>query len=98
MYDFFILIISRRISEGLEDCIPNLESLILTGNLIQELKDIDVLAKLPRLRYLSLLFNPVQSKPHYRQYIAYKLPDLKVLDFNKIKKKVIDIENVYFDA
>ncbi|EEB14539.1 U2 small nuclear ribonucleoprotein A', putative [Pediculus humanus corporis] len=76
-----------RIAEGLEESLPNLESIILTGNLIQELSDIDVLAKLPNLRYLSLLYNPVQSKSHYRQYIAYKLPQLKVLDFNKIKLK-----------
>lgn len=84
----FIFQFFSRISEGLEECLPNLESIILTGNLIQELGDIDVLSKLTHLRYLSLLYNPVQSKPHYRQYIAYKLPQLKVLDFNKIKKKV----------
>lgn len=79
----------RRIAEGLEESLPNLESIILTGNSIAELGDIDALAKLPHLHTLSLLYNPVQSKPHYRQYIAFKLPQLKVLDFRKIKMKVI---------
>lgn len=79
----------RRISDGLEEALPNLESIILTGNSIQELGDIDCLAKLPHLRTLSLLYNPIQNKPHYRLYIAFKIPQLKVLDFCKIKMKVI---------
>ncbi|KAL0279424.1 UNVERIFIED_CONTAM: hypothetical protein PYX00_000988 [Menopon gallinae] len=76
-----------RISDGLEESLPNLESIILTGNSIQELGDIDCLAKLPHLRTLSLLYNPIQNKPHYRLYIAFKIPQLKVLDFCKIKMK-----------
>lgn len=76
-----------RIAEDLEEFIPNLESVILTNNLIQELGDLDPLITLKNLRVLSLLRNPVASKKHYREYVIYKLPQLRLLDFRKIKMK-----------
>lgn len=36
----------------------------------------------------SLLRNPVQSKKHYRLYIVHKIPQLRVLDFQRIRQKV----------
>lgn len=78
----------RRIAEGLGEVIPNLETLILTNNHIQELGDLDPLAELPKLTYLSLLSNPVANKQHYRSYVISKLPNLRVLDFRKVKLKV----------
>jgi U2 small nuclear ribonucleoprotein A' len=68
--------------------LPNLESLILTGNQIQELGDLDPLASLPKLKMLSLLHNPVTSKDHYRLYVAHKIPQVRILDFRKVKLKV----------
>ncbi|XP_056633740.1 U2 small nuclear ribonucleoprotein A' [Diorhabda carinulata] len=76
-----------RIGEHLEEYIPNLESLILTGNQIEDLGDIDPLVTLEQLSTLSLMFNPITSKQHYRSYVIYKLPQLKLLDFRKIKLK-----------
>ncbi|KDR19400.1 U2 small nuclear ribonucleoprotein A' [Zootermopsis nevadensis] len=76
-----------RIAEGLELCLPNLETLVLTGNLIQELADLDPLANIKSLRTLSLLHNPVTTRQHYRLYVAFKLPHLRLLDFRKIKLK-----------
>ncbi|KAK2722103.1 hypothetical protein QYM36_002602, partial [Artemia franciscana] len=76
-----------RIGENLEDFLPNLEMLILTNNHIQELADIDPLATLPKLTHLSLLHNPVTMKPHYREYVIFKIPQLRVLDFRKVKQK-----------
>ncbi len=32
--------------------------------------------------------NPVTTKKHYRLYVAYKLPHVRLLDFRKIKQKV----------
>jgi len=75
-----------RIAEDLQDTIPNLESLILTGNNLQELGDIDPLASCTRLTVLSLLTNPMASKKYYREYVIYKLPHLRLLDFKKIKQ------------
>lgn len=71
----------------MEEHIPNLESLILTGNHLEELSDIDPLATLENLTTLSLLHNPITAKQHYRLYLIHKLPQLKLLDFRKIKLK-----------
>lgn len=35
---------------------------------------------------LTLIGNSVQAKPHYRAYLIHKLPHLRVLDFQKVKK------------
>lgn len=75
-----------KIASGLEESIPNLERLILTNNYVQELGDIDALSTLKKLQNLSLINNPVTSKPHYRYYVIHKLPNLKLLDFSKIKR------------
>ncbi|KAF6198688.1 hypothetical protein GE061_008440, partial [Apolygus lucorum] len=76
-----------RLADGLGSSIPNLESLILSGNNLQELSDIDPLISLQKLTTLSLLENPIVTKPHYRLYVAFKLPNLRLLDFRKIKQK-----------
>ncbi|KAF7287336.1 small nuclear ribonucleoprotein polypeptide A'-like U2A [Rhynchophorus ferrugineus] len=76
-----------RIGEHLEDYVPNIESLIFTGNQIEDLGDIEPLTTLEKLTTLSLLHNPITAKQHYRLYVIYKLPQLKLLDFRKIKMK-----------
>ena len=47
----------------------------------------EALSHLPKLHTLCLLMNPVSTKPHYREYVAYKFPNLRLLDFRKIKQK-----------
>lgn len=80
-------LIFSRISENLEEYVPNIESLVFTGNQIEELGDIDPLYTLENLSTLCLLHNPITAKPHYRPYIIYKLPQLRLLDFQKIRNK-----------
>ena len=36
----------------------------------------------------SILRNPVTNKKHYRLYVIYKVPQVRVLDFQKVKLKV----------
>lgn len=62
----------RRISENLNEFLPNLENVILTGNNIQELGDLEPLTRLAKLESLCLLMNPVSTKSNYREYVAYK--------------------------
>uniref|UniRef100_A0A674MFK1 Small nuclear ribonucleoprotein polypeptide A' n=1 Tax=Takifugu rubripes TaxID=31033 RepID=A0A674MFK1_TAKRU len=81
-----------RIGENLEQALPNLRELILTSNNIQELGDLDPLATIKTLSLLSLLRNPVTNKKHYRLYVINKLPQLRVLDFQKVKLKVCEQE------
>jgi len=76
-----------RIAQGLEAFLPRLATLILTGNKLTNLSDLDNLAALPCLVHLSLLNNPVTKQENYRLYVIHKFPKLKVLDFKKIKPK-----------
>ncbi|XP_012288487.1 U2 small nuclear ribonucleoprotein A' [Orussus abietinus] len=87
-----------RIGEGLEHCIPSLETLMLTGNMIQDLGDLDPLVPLINLKSLCLLQNPVSAKPQYRQYVIYRLPQLRLLDFRKVKLKEREAATVYFKS
>lgn len=64
--------------------LPNLQNLLLTNNLIISLKEIDNISLGSKLIRLSLLDNPVTKYPIYRLYTVFKIPSLKVLDFQKI--------------
>ncbi|AWP02057.1 putative U2 small nuclear ribonucleoprotein A' isoform 4 [Scophthalmus maximus] len=63
-----------RIGENLEQSLPSLTELVLTNNNIQELGDLDPLAS---VKTLSLL----------RLYVISKIPQIRVLDFQKVKLK-----------
>ncbi|XP_069767864.1 U2 small nuclear ribonucleoprotein A' isoform X2 [Narcine bancroftii] len=76
-----------RVGEGLEQSLPNLRELVLTNNNLQELGDLDTLSTIKSLTFLSLLRNPVTSKKHYRLYVIHKAPQIRVLDFQKVKLK-----------
>lgn len=39
---------------------------------MQELSDLEPLLQLPKLETLSLLMNPVATKPNYREYVVFK--------------------------
>ncbi|SAM01942.1 hypothetical protein [Absidia glauca] len=85
-----LLLANNRISKidaGLEAPLPQLTTIILTNNTLEELGDIEPLATVSTLHHLVLLDNPVTKKEHYRLYVIYKLPSLRVLDFIKIKQK-----------
>ncbi|KZT23782.1 L domain-like protein [Neolentinus lepideus HHB14362 ss-1] len=75
------------ISPSLHLSAPNLTTLALTNNNIQELGDLEPLKELKHLRYLSLLGNPVREKKWYREWLAWRLPALRVLDFQRIRDK-----------
>lgn len=74
-----------RIAEHLEETLPNLESIILTNNSIQELGDVDTLSSVKSLTTISLLRNPVATKKYYRLYVIHKLPFVRLIDFQKVK-------------
>jgi len=72
------------IDRSMPDYLPCIRSLILTNNNIQELGDLEPLAKCKKLEYLTLLGNPVIKKLNYREYVIYKLKSVRVLDFKRI--------------
>nr|XP_042114197.1 U2 small nuclear ribonucleoprotein A' [Peromyscus maniculatus bairdii]XP_042114198.1 U2 small nuclear ribonucleoprotein A' [Peromyscus maniculatus bairdii] len=73
--------------EGLDQALPCLTELILTNNCLVELGDLDPLASLKSLTYLSILRNPVTNKKHYQIYVIHKVSQVRVLDFQKVKLK-----------
>ncbi|KAL0950768.1 hypothetical protein HGRIS_007535 [Hohenbuehelia grisea] len=75
------------ISPSLHLSAPNLTTLVLTNNSIAELGDLEPLKDLRSLRFLSLLGNPVREKKWYREWLAWRLPALRVLDFQRIRDK-----------
>lgn len=76
------------LSPSLHLSVPNLATLILTNNNIAELGDLEPLKDILGLKYLSLLGNPVQEKKWYREWLAWRIPGLRVLDFQRIRDKV----------
>jgi U2 small nuclear ribonucleoprotein A' len=77
-----------RIGDDVAAKLPKLELLVLTNNKISSLGELDALAKCAHLRELSLLFNPVTKRQHYRLYVIHKIPSLRVLDFSRVKERV----------
>lgn len=75
------------ISPSLHLSVPNLTTLVLTNNNVTELGDLEPLKDLRNLTYLSLLGNPVREKKWYREWLAWRIPKLRVLDFQRIRDK-----------
>merc|ERR550539_359728 len=82
---------NNRISRIAMDCfdpLPNVKAVILTGNKLEKLVDLEPLTRLKSLERLSLLDNPVTKVKHYRPYMISKCSKtLRILDFNRIKDK-----------
>lgn len=76
-----------RFEEHLEECLPQLDTLVLTNNNVQELTDIEPLKTVKTLSNLSFIRNPITTKPNYRHFIIYTLPQVRVLDFQRVKLK-----------
>ncbi|KAL1924331.1 uncharacterized protein VTP21DRAFT_7366 [Calcarisporiella thermophila] len=74
-----------RLDSSVAQFLPNLEALILTNNTIQELGDLEPLGAFKKLQYVSLLDNPVTRKKHYRHFVIWKCPNLRVLDFQRVR-------------
>ncbi|CAF3195076.1 unnamed protein product [Rotaria socialis] len=76
-----------RIAENLQEYIPNLDTLMINNNMLQELSDIDPLATLTKLTHVSFARNPIAMKKDYRLYVIHALPHLRTLDYNGITQK-----------
>ena len=85
-----------RIDHDLPKYLPNLNTLVLINNEIEELGELDVLKGFKYLEYLSLMGNSVISNPHYRHYLIHKCPKLRVLDFKRITLKVSTPSSLIF--
>lgn len=83
-----LLLANNRISHiqpTIAQSIPNLHTLVLTGNSIANLSELDALSGFPELTFLTLIDNPVTSKDYYRSWVIWRNPHIRVLDFQKVK-------------
>ncbi|CDW59947.1 LRR 9 domain containing protein [Trichuris trichiura] len=70
------------------ESLPNLKTLVLTNNVFEELGDLEPLASFPKLEYLSLMGNPVTHKPLYRLFVIFTVPQVRVLDYKRVRAVV----------
>ena len=76
-----------RIGSIIGEQLSSVTAVILTNNRIKHFDDLKNLATLTKLEYVSLLENPIAARPHYRAYLIFKCPHLKLLDFQKVTLK-----------
>lgn len=77
-----------RISPEMGEQLPNLETLILTNNALAELSDLVSLNVLTQLTHITLVDNPVTRREHYREFLVWRCPSLRVVDFQRVRDAV----------
>jgi len=87
-----------RFESNLEECLPQLETIVLTNNNVQELTDLEPLKTVKTLTNISFLRNPITTKPNYRLFVIHCLPQVRVLDFQRIKMKERDAAKKLFSG
>jgi len=75
-----------RISPRLGEFLTGLDTLVLAGNRVSALAEVDSLSSCGSLTCLSLEGNEVTKRPHYRPYVLHRLPGLRVLDGTLVTK------------
>ena len=85
-----LMLINNRISRIEKDfainC-PFLTNLVLTNNKITDFEQIDNIASCKSLEKLYLVDNVVTKMKNYRLYVIYKIPTLRILDYQRVTKK-----------
>ena len=85
-----LMLINNRITKIENDfainC-PLLTNLVLTNNKISDFQQIDNIASCKSLQKLYLVDNIVTKMKNYRLYVIYKIPTLRILDYQRITKK-----------
>lgn len=83
-----ILLSNNRISHldsSLPSSIPNLHTIVLTNNQISHLSELSVLSGFSKLTFVTILNNPVTQHENYRNWIIWRNPGIRVLDFERVK-------------
>lgn len=73
-----------RIDAQIHKQLPFLQSLTLTNNAVADFAQVAHLARLRRLEYLALMGNPVSRKKHYREFVVWSVPSVRVLDYQRV--------------
>ena len=73
-----------KVEDGWTEMCPGLENLVLTNNRLSRFEEIEKLAFCKSLVRLTLIGNIVTNLPNYRLFVVFKMPSLRVLDFQKV--------------
>ncbi|KAL4401612.1 U2 snRNP complex subunit [Malassezia pachydermatis] len=87
-----------RIDPHIHKQLPYLQSLILTNNAVADYSQLSNLKRMRHLTYLSLMGNPIAREKHYREFIVWRLPHLRVLDFRRITERERTIARNLFET
>lgn len=79
-----------RIDDHIAHHVPCLTTLVLTNNAIAGFAQVKALHRLRLLEYLSLMGNPVSREKHYREFVVWCLPHVRVLDYQRVTEKERD--------
>ncbi|KAJ1500464.1 U2 small nuclear ribonucleoprotein A', partial [Coelomomyces lativittatus] len=77
----------HSLEPGLERYFPFLETLLFTNNAFTELKYVRYLHGLKHLTHVSFLGNPITKHKWYRSYVIYHVPQIRVLDYQRVKER-----------
>jgi hypothetical protein len=69
---------------------------MLNNNQLAHLGDLKGLGAFKKLKYLSLIDNPVTQVEHYRLFVIYLCPHLRMLDFTRIAQQVFPHSLILF--
>lgn len=76
-----------RVDSHIHKQLPYLVSLVLTNNAISDFQELSRLRRLRHMRYLCLMGNPVAREKHYREFVVWSIPHLRVLDYRRITER-----------
>ncbi|CDK26455.1 unnamed protein product [Kuraishia capsulata CBS 1993] len=94
-----ILIAKNRVNTihaSFPKSLPNIKSISLIANNITGLADLDALKECSKLENLYLGQNPVTHTQNYRSWLIWRIPSLKVLDFEKVKDREREVAKALF--
>ncbi|KAF4555552.1 U2 small nuclear ribonucleoprotein A'-like protein [Elsinoe fawcettii] len=75
-----------HVAPGLGRNLPGLTTLVLTDNALGELADLEPLGELRGLTHVSLVGCPVVLKENYRLWMLWLNPNVRFLDYTKVKE------------
>lgn len=87
-----------RIDPHIHKQLPYLESLVLTNNAVTDFQELAHLRRLRYLRYLCLMGNPIARDKHYREFIVWCMPHLRVLDYRRITERERAVARKAFES
>jgi len=85
-----LLLANNRISKIdplLSESLPSLETVVLTGNALADLAQLEGFRGCRKLEWLSLVGCPVTRAAGYREWIVWRFPTVRVVDFEHVTEK-----------